>query len=894
MTRPVLSTTFWRFMHVGDEVGKRLIVAEKPSVGRDLAAVLGDFLDEGEFLEGEDYVITWAIGHLLELAEPQDYDPKFRSWSVKLLPILPDRFEAKPKDGQKGRLALIKKLGRRKDVDSVINACDAGREGELIFRRVAEFCELDKKPVERLWMQSMTPASIREAFLALRPGDAFSLLGDAAWLRGVGDWLVGMNATRGLTQRLKSKGEREAWSAGRVQTPTLNLIVRREREIMAHEPRTYWELRASFSYQGNDWVARFQEPLRDGADEEQRPGRVFDQARVVEIEASLRAASTGSASEKRRPQKQSPPLLFDLTSLQREANRRFRFSAKRTLNAAQRLYEAHKLLTYPRTDSKHLPEDYGERVAETLQVLASRAGELGGVAGRLLEQGLQNTERLLDSSKISDHFAIVPTLTEEMPVLEGDDAKIYELVVRRFLAAFMGPATWATVERLVEIPLIGSLTGEIGVFKTTAKTLEVPGFLEALGNEEGDGTQLAPLVPGEDSVSGVIVDRGEVLVEEKETKPRPRLSEAQLLRMMETAGELIEDEDLSEAMKGRGLGTPATRADIIEGLVRKSYARRVEGRLAPTSKAIRLMDVLERIDVPGLASAGLTGEWERALADVEQGKLSREALFERFAEYTREIVTALQTFDHATLYLGEPDLGPCPECGEGRVVESAWGYRCSLNTQEEGTCNFMLWKDRFGRYIDRKVAVGLLTHGKVGPMGGFVDRFGRALEGTITLGFDEEKQRWVLGTEFGQTTENQEPEQVLGVLCPDPEDPEFKIVETNHRFVSERLLQGLVKSAPILPKVVCHRELSPEEATAYFGEDAKTEVMDGFVSKRGRNFRGALIRKATGKHGFEFPPREGGATAGAPAGTDAAGKRRAPRKAAAGSEPPASETPATP
>ncbi|MEQ1568113.1 MAG: DNA topoisomerase [Myxococcota bacterium] len=855
---------------IGGPVGKRLVITEKPSVGRDIAAALGGFVEEDEFLESEEFVVTWAVGHLLELSEPEDYDKVWRSWEIKHLPIIPTQFQLRPREGQKKRLDKIKKLGTRKDIEGIINACDAGREGELIYRRIVEFCSLEQLPQQRLWLQSMTKQAIRDAFDHLRPGSELDALADAAWLRSVGDWLVGMNATRALTQRLKTRHEREAWSAGRVQTPTLNILVARERQILAHVPVPYWEIVATFAHgaTAQQWEARFHDPKRgvvveEGAEEEEsisdrKPSRIFERAEVDRIVAALEAAPTPDATEKRKKSKQSPPLPFDLTSLQREANRRYSMSARRTLDAAQRLYEGHKVLTYPRTDSRHLPEDYGPVVTQLVGALKGLPGadwaDLARISGEIEASGPQNLDKVLDSTKVRDHFAIVPTGNPVPPDLSGDDRRVFDLAVRQFLAALMGPATWATVERFVDVPT----ATKPARFRASAKMLEIPGFLEALGQEAGAGTSLPPLVPGNDEPTGVTVDRREFQVEDKATKPPPRYSEAQLLRMMETAGERVDAEELSEAMKERGLGTPATRADTIERLVSTGYSRRVGGKLVPASKAMRLMDVLERVNANGLASPRLTGEWEHALNEVANGSRKRDAVRTALVDYTLEITNALKGFEYDELYGKEPPVGKCPNCGKD-VVESVWGYRCLDNTPEDKKCDFILWKDRFGRYIDRNLARRLLDERTVGPIDGFVDRSGRELiQGTLTLKRDEEKGSWVLDTKFGAATSDAGeavPEQVIGKAFDCVVHPGCEVVETTHRWVCAKVLAGEEKVGPQLPKKVCQRDLEPEEVVAFFGEEARTPLIEGFTSRRGRPFRGMLIRKPTGKHGFEFPER---------------------------------------
>jgi DNA topoisomerase-3 len=895
-------------------LGKRLVITEKPSVARDICEVLGGFEDHGDYQESADFVVTFALGHLLELAEPQDYDKTLRAWTIASLPIIPESYRIKPKDGQKKRLDLIRKLGRRDDVDSVVNACDAGREGEIIFRRIVEYTGLDSLPQERLWLRSMTADAIRDGFDHLAPGARYDHLADAAWLRGVGDWLVGMNATRALTKRLKGRSERGAWSAGRVQTPTLGLLVAREREILAHEPRTYWEIVATFSHgagaAAQTWEGRFYDAALSGhPDRDVRPTRLFDRARVDAVLTGVVAAigrepPVGVAEEKRKKSKQAPPLPFDLTTLQREANRRFSFSARRSLNAAQRLYEQHKLLTYPRTDSRYLPGDYGPTVTKVLDALAVDA-DYQALASGIVEAGPLNLDKILDDAKVSDHFAIVPTGAEPPADLSGDDARIYDLVVRQFLASLMGPATWATVERHVTVPLGAD---DSAVFRTTARALEVPGFLEALGQEEGAGSQLAPLAPGQDEVEGVAVATDAVADEEKLTRPPSRYTDAALLRLMETAGERIDDDELADVMKGRGLGTPATRADIIERLVQTGYARRVDSKLGPTPKGIRLLDVLERAKAPVLASAALTGQWEYALQQVQEGQVPRDEALQRLEAFTRDLTASLANFDHDAIFGVDAPLGPCPSCKVGEVVESAWGYRCTRNVQGSDACKFILWKDRGGRYIDRKTAEQLVRKHVAGPLEGFVDRFGRSLTGTIRLEPDEDVPgaQWTMNVSFGDLADPEAgPEERLGMVFPCPCGNEAceGVLETSERFVCQLVFDKVEKKGPQLPKIVCQRPMDIEEVGGFFAEEGRTDFIDGFTSRRGRPFRGMLVRKPTGKHGFEFPPRAGasaedGAEAAAPRGRrgaaakatttekaapakKAAAKKAAPKKAAA-------------
>ncbi len=879
-------------------MGKRLVITEKPSVAKDIAKAIGGFVDEGEYLENEDYVVTWAVGHLLKLAEPKEYG--FKSFSLKLLPMLPESWVILPRTGKKGRLDQIKKLGKRKDVDGVINACDAGREGELIYRRIAEFTGLEQHPQQRLWLSSMTKTAICTAFDELRPGKELDTLADAAWLRSVGDWLVGMNASRAITQKLgRSEG---MWSAGRVQTPTLALLVFREREILAHVPRPYWELTATFHHgEGEveqDWTGVWWDPARSGPTRDEKATRLFDRAEVDALMKGLTDVKIGSAQEKRKQSKQKPPLLYDLTSLQREANKRFSLPAKRTLEAAQRLYEKHKLTTYPRTDSRYLPEDYGPVVEQVLDWVEAMSGldgldDLPAVASKVKAAGPQNLQILLDSKKVSDHFAIVPTGNPIETKLSELDLKVFSLIVRQFIAALMGPATWATVERIVDVELDQEGATSPARFRTTARSLELPGFLEALGVEQGKGTHLPALVPGQNDVKGVRVDHHGTTEETKQTRPPGRYSEAQLLRMMETAGERVDDEELSEAMKDSGLGTPATRADTIETLCseRRQYARRIEGKLSPTTKAMRLIDVLERAHAAQLATPKLTGEWEHKLAEVEKGQLSRGDVYSALVDMTTDLTRHLVDFEYKDLYAAEDPVGICPECG-GTVWEGTRGYICENNKTKDEGCRFILWKDRMGRYIDRRTAKELISAGKIGPIDYFVDTAGRRyLSGTITLQPDPEKG-WVMKTEFGDAPEESDIAEVVegdAFDCPCGEGEPHKVVRTNVRWACARMMSGEQRRGPVLPRAVCKRPMSDEEAAAYFSEAARTEILDKFTSKKGRPFRGLLFRKPTGRHGFEFPPRkkkgeDGDATtttAKKPAAKKTAAKKPAAKKTAA-------------
>jgi DNA topoisomerase-3 len=903
-------------------VAKALVITEKPSVARDVVAALGGFTEHEGYWESDAYVVTFSVGHIVELLSPEDVDPVYKRWTLDTLPILPEEFRLKQKQGSSERIRTIRKLLRRDDIDQVINACDAGREGELIFREILQFLESDK-PTRRLWLQSMTADSIRAGFASLAPGERFDGLGAAAACRSRSDWLIGMNATRALTRRLKGRKEKTAWSAGRVQTPTLAILVDRELEILSHVARPYWRIEARFRADDHEYSASwfdpgFRESEQDG---EARDDRCFDVARANAI---VEAASgrAGEARETRRPSRETAPPLFDLTSLQREANRRFGWSARRALNAAQRLYEAHKLLTYPRTDSRALPTDYRAQVDEVLRTFAG-AGPYQQEAARLLEQAqLENLERTFDNSKISDHFAIVPTGRLPETPLSGDDSRLFDLVARRFLANFYPPAVWNRVERVTEV------AGHS--FRSRSRTLDEPGWRAVLGQTEQEDQALPPLRPGQSEPEGVGVAGLDVQLQEDATRPPPRITEARLLSLMESAGRELEDEDAAEAIRDKGIGTPATRADIIENLIAKGYLVRGGKSLRPTVKGIRLVDVLRRIKADRLASPALTGELEFQLNQVERGERTADAFMDEIVQYTVQIVDVAKTFDYEDLYPDEEPLGSCPLCSRP-VFERSWFYRCLEvpGADADSDCPFRIWKDKSGRYMDRRTVRTLLEKGETGELEGFTTRDGRVYNGTLTLQGGEVVLNAIRGSASDQLTEQVEYEvdpEPLGP-CPHPgcPHPGSQVVETPtqyrcsgairrdeenqakaRRWEAENNPPGAKRrkhyrvpeedrACPFaLPRTVCKREITRDEALQYVKE-GRTPLLEDFTSRLGRPFAAILFRKENGRHGFEFPPRGGAARAEAPpaegapaaapdgaAAPEAAPEARKPRRKSAG------------
>ncbi len=706
-------------------MSKTLVIAEKPSVGQDLARVLPGPFKKGEgALEGPDHVITWAVGHLVQLAEPDEYDPKFKRWKMDDLPIVPERFKLVVRDerSRKQMTVVTKQIGRD-DVDEIVNACDAGREGELIFAYLYEKAK-GKKPVRRLWLNSMTSAAMREAFAALRPADEFALLEQAARSRSEADWIVGMNATRAATIRLRSSFD-GAVSLGRVQTPTLALIARREEEIKAFVPEPYWLVDATFEAEGKRiYEGRFHE----GA----KPRIATEQEAAAVVEFCRGKPGTITKLEKKE-QREKAPMLYDLTTLQREANNRYGFSAKRTLAAAQRCYEEHKALTYPRTNSRYLPTDMVPEIKPTAELVGEHP-EYAKAAEYVTSLDLLPLARVVDDEKVSDHHAIIPTRSEHnLEKMGADDRRIYDMVTRRFLAVFHPEAVFENTR-------VETTVGEgeqARVFRTRGKLLLVPGWrgvydevaadARPKGEEdEGADQQLPKLEDGE------TVQTTEIASERKETKPPRRYSDASLLGAMETAGKLVDDDELREAMKESGIGTPATRAAIIERLITVGYVERDARALVATEKGL---NVIRLLDAHMLTSPELTGSWEHRLGKIERGEDSREKFMSDIAGFADETVHKLDE-TLKDVRIPRAKLGPCPVCGR-EIAENRKGYSCW--SREDPGCGFVIWKAKAGKTLTVPIARELIRTGYTEkPVTGFRGRSGRSFRAHLALSQTEE------------------------------------------------------------------------------------------------------------------------------------------------------------
>ena len=835
---------------------KTLIIAEKPSVALDISRALGGFKREGDYFESDDYVLASSIGHLLSLVAPND--PKRGKWTFTHLPVIPPEFELGPTDKRSAeRLKLLVKLLKRKDVSAIINACDAGREGELIFRYIVQYAGV-KKPIQRLWLQSMTQTAIRDAFNALRDDDDLKPLEEAARSRAEADWLVGINGTRAMTAFNSKDGGFFKTPVGRVQTPTLAIVMEREERIRKFKSRDYWEVHATFVAAAGLYTGRWFDPkfIKDEQDPEKRDSRLWSETAAKTIVSACRE-QPGTVTEESKPTTQMSPALFDLTSLQREANSRFGFSAKATLSLAQTLYERHKALTYPRTDSRYLPEDYLPTVKQTVAALADApdgaAAAIQPFAKQLGESGwIKPNKRIFDNKKVSDHFAIIPTL--QVPKeLSDAESKIYELVTRRFLAVFFPAAEFRVTTRITQV--------QGHHFKTEGKVLVSPGWMAIYGRQvQGDDTNLIPVAHNES------VKTEDIEAKSLVTKPPARFTEATLLSAMEGAGKLVDDEELRDAMSERGLGTPAPRAAIIEGLLNEGYLRREGREMVPSAKARQLMTLLSGLGVSELTSPELTGDWERRLKQIEQRQLGREAFMREIAQMTQIIVKRAKEYERDTVPGDYATLQtPCPKCG-GVVKENYRRYACTA-------CDFSIGKHPGGRTFEIDEVETLLQDKTLGPLPGFISKMGRPFAALLRI-TDEYK----LEFDFGQNDEDdKEPvdfsDQTSLGDCP---KCGARVFEHGMNYVCEKSV-GPEKSCDFRTgKMILQQEVSPEQVRKLLSE-GKTDLLDGFVSSRtNRKFKAFLVKQANGKVGFEFEARAPGKGGAA---KKAAGKKTAAKTA---------------
>ncbi|MBE0550533.1 MAG: DNA topoisomerase III [Rubrivivax sp.] len=846
-------------------MSKTIIIAEKPSVAQDIVRALtpqvGKFEKHAEHFENDTHVVTSAVGHLVEIKAPDEYDVKRGKWSFAHLPVVPPHFDVAPIDKAKTRLNAVVRLVKRKDVGNIINACDAGREGELIFRLILQYAFGDKahgKPIRRLWLQSMTPQAIRDAFDQLRSDEQMHGLADAARSRSEADWLVGINGTRAMTAFNSRDGGFFLTTVGRVQTPTLSIVVEREEKIRKHVARPYWEVKATFDAAAGTYEGKWFDPKwkKNPDDAEARADRLWNAADAQAIAAAVRG-QPASVTDEAKPSTQASPLLYDLTTLQREANSRFGFSAKTTLSLAQALYEKHKVLTYPRTDSRALPEDYLGVVRKTFAMIAEEdlPGPLRGLAVHArkgLDEGyVKPIRRVFDNTKVSDHFAIIPTLQAPRSLSELE-AKLYDLIVKRFLAVFYPAAEFMVTTRISKV----AAAGAEHVFQTNGKVLVNPGWLAVYGKEAQDEDANLVAVAAGERVRTEHVD-----VNALKTKPPARYTEATLLSAMEGAGKLIDDEELREAMREKGLGTPATRAQTIEGLIAEKYMLRDGRELVPTAKAFQLMTLLRGLAIEDLTKPELTGNWEYQLAEMEHGRLSRSDFMAEIAKMAERIVRKAKEYDRDTIPGDYATLTvPCPNCA-GVVKENYRRFACTGADGGSEGCGFSITKIPAGRAFETAEAEALIRDKKIGPLEGFRSKAGWPFTAEIKLVHDDEIDNWKLEFDFGDDAKtgvgDGEPvdfsaQESLGA-CPKCKG---RVFEHGASYVCEHAVGAHVTCDFKSGKIILQQPVEREQMTRLLAS-GKTALLENFVSnKTRRKFKAYLAYDAKeGKVSFQFEPR---------------------------------------
>ncbi len=809
---------------------KTLIIAEKPSVAADLVKVLpGKFKRTKTHFESKDYIVSYAIGHLVSICYPEEIDERYKKWNMEVLPILPEKFPLKGLPSTKGQLNSLQKLIRRRDVNRIINACDAGREGELIFQYIVSYVwnsSVARKSFQRLWLQSMTRDAIKNGLAHLRDNQEMKPLEDTALCRSESDWLIGINATRALTSYNSRKGGFFLTPCGRVQTPTLSMLVKRERARMDFVATPYTNLTSIFTYDGESYEGKWIDPdfVKDKTNEHSKADRIWQPEKAREIIAKCEGFPA-EVEESTKKTSQSSPQLYDLTSLQREANSRFGFSAKNTLSLAQSLYERHKVLTYPRTDSRYLPEDYPALVRKTLKNLSNHT--LGEFARTILEKKyVKANKRIFNNAKVSDHHAIIPT-TKLPENLSEPELKIYTMVLQRFLAVFFPPARYLNTKRL-------SIVQE-ETFLTTGKILVDPGWkiIYSQSNSDRDGVVLKPIPDDADVICS------EVIKEEKETKPPPRFNEATLLSAMEHSGKLVDDEELAEAMKERGLGTPATRAAIIEKLINEKYVVREGKELSPTGKAFELLALLKAMKIDVLASPEMTGEWEHKLNEILKGSLTREQFMKEIRELTNHIISQVKNFQ---------TNGNRQECAFSPLGDVRFYSTPTAYVSEDESISIR--KVLGGRVMAETEIIDLLSGKTIGPYSDFRSKKGKNFTASVKL--TNNKVDFTFANDMDsldkESIKNSEP---LG-LSPIDKTPVF---ETPMAYISESALNNDEKKGLRISRTILSKEITPDNIRQLLIK-GKTELIKDFISKKRRPFDAYLLLDKKGKISFEFPPRK--------------------------------------
>jgi DNA topoisomerase-3 len=811
---------------------KTLIIAEKPSVAQDLARALGKIPRKGDHFENDEYVIASAIGHVVELEMPEDIDKKkYGFWRLETLPIIPEKFGLKPIADSKERYNQLKKLLHRKDINLVINACDAGREGELIFQNLYQLSKA-KLPVKRAWMQTMTPEGIRDAFRTLRDGSEMTGLADAARSRSESDWLIGINGTRAITKRFYGSRSGNVATVGRVQTPTLAIVFNRELEIRNFQPRDYWRVTATFEVAKGTYEGVYQRSdfRKNENDEHDRVDRIWDKAAAEAVLAACQGHPLAQVSEEKKSSTQASPRLYDLTTLQREVNNRFGLSARRTLQIAQALYERHKVITYPRTDSRALPEDY---IGTCKQTLGKLQGDLAKHGQTVLENGwVRPNKRIFNNAQISDHFAIIPTGAHAN--LDEMEAKVYDMIARRFVAVFFPAAEFDVTTRISKVAAKHD-------FKTEGKVLTSPGWLAVYGRttvEDSSDSKALPALTAEDNHQARTIS-AELRAEA--TKPPPRYTEATLLSAMERAGRMVEEEELAEAMKERGLGTPATRADIIDGLLNQKYLERQQRDLVPTTKAESLLQFLSAVHADSLTKPDMTGEWEFKLREMEHGKFPRREFMAEIVEVTKRLVQRTKNFEEEEVSRETDIISPTDH---KPMIET-------LRTFKSQDGALVIYKVMSGRKMEEEEVRELVSKGEIGPLDGFVSaRTGKRFPSKVKIVDDEKNHgRKKAELDFGAKVD-------VNALTPFWTDPATgaQLCEAPTNYILRESDGDGWKESFKVGRVMCQKPILREQAIQLVTK-GKTDLIEKFTSKKGRPFDAYLVRQGP-RVTWEFPPRK--------------------------------------
>jgi len=809
-------------------MNKSLVIAEKPSVASDIAKALGGFKKLKDVYERDDMVITSAVGHLLKMVVPEKHDIKRGKWNLVNLPHLPPKFTLEPFEKTETRLKTIVRQVKRKDIDLLINACDAAREGELIFRHIVEYTK-SKHKIKRLWLQSMTPEAIRKGFDNLRSDDDLIPLSNAAKCRSEADWLVGINSTRAFTAFNSLDGGFYKTPVGRVKTPTLAMVVRREEDINKFVSDPFFEINVNFTTAKGEYTGKYFDKnfKKDKENQKLKESRIWDRHLALEIMKEI-SGKGGEAFDETKTLSQSPPLLFDLTSLQRDANNRFGFSAKNTVGLAQALYDRHKLITYPRTDSKFLPKDYVATVKETISSLQSLPSYKRYCSEALKLNLVSDKHKVFNDKKVSDHFAIIPTGIAYKKLSEPE-LKLFDLIVKRFLGVFFPPAKYLNTKRITTVKNY--------TFKTEGKVLVEPGWQELYMDSKSILKE--SLIALDDNGK---VTCAKITLDELETKPPAHYTEATLLSAMETAGKLVEDDVQREAMVEKGIGTPATRAGIIEELIKDNYLIRDGRDLLISHSSSRLMQLLDGLNIKELSRADLTGEWEYKLKEIENGNSDKDSFIKEIRAMVSNIVEKTKSFDSKTIPGDYAVLNvPCPKCG-AVVSETYKRYACV-------NCDFSISKTPGARLLSVAEAETFIREKKLGPLEGFRSKRGFLFAGTIVL-TDDYKLNFDFESADEDTLEelNYEKKDVLGI-CPKCSG-DVIIHKTSYTCVNS---VGKNKSCSFRSGLtILQQTISIEQMTKLL-TDGRTDLLESFVSSRTRRkFKAFLILKDDKTIGFEF------------------------------------------